>query len=136
MPPAPSHPPPSPWPAPPQTSIATINTITSADGNASLLRPRRSNIPTSRAEKLLCLLLPGTWFLFKRRRTLGRQLPVLFAALFFLATLAVIGCGGQGGDFYARYTPAGTYTYQVTATSTSGIQITQTVTLNLTVTPR
>ena len=117
-----------------QTSLATINTITSADGNAELAHPRRPM--TSRAEKMLCLLLPGTWLLFKRRRRLGRWLPGVFAALFLVVTLAVSGCGGQGGDFNTRYTPAGTYVYQVTATSTSGIQITQTVTLNLTVTPR
>ena len=116
-----------------QTSIATINTITSADGGTALLQRRRP--ATSRAEKLLCLLLPGTWFLFKRRRTLRRRLPVLLALLFVGATLLVSGCGSQG-DFNTRYTPPGSYAYQVTATSTSGIQITQTVTLNLNVTSR
>ncbi len=117
-----------------QNSTATINTITSADGSAALVRPRRTT--TSRAEKFLCLLVPGTWLLFKRRRTLRRRLPILLALLFITATLAVSGCGSQGGDFNTRYTPPGTYAYQVTATSTSGIQITQTVMLNLTVTSR
>ena len=118
----------------PQTAIATINTITSADGSAQLRKPLRPM--TSRAEKLVCLLLPGASILYRRRRSFGRRLPVPLAVLLFAATLVVSGCGTQGGDFNTRYSPAGAYQYQVTATSTSGIQITQTVLLNLTVTPR
>jgi trimeric autotransporter adhesin len=43
------------------------------------------------------------------------------------------GCG-SGGDPNIRVTPPGTYQCQVTASSTTGVQLTQTVTLNLTVT--
>ena len=81
----------------PQTSVVTINTITSADGNALLGKSARvqGRPMTSRAEKFLCMLLPGTWILFRRRRTLRSRLPVLLAALFLVATLAVSGCGSQ-----------------------------------------
>ena len=41
------------------------------------------------------------------------------------------GCGGHGDG--TLDTPAGSYQYSVTATSTSGTQIMQTVTLNLVV---
>jgi hypothetical protein len=60
--------------------------------------------------------------------------------IFTTATLFLAGCGSGGnlninnGDPNLRYTPPGTYQYQVTASSTSGIQLSQTVTLNLTVT--
>jgi hypothetical protein len=40
------------------------------------------------------------------------------------------------GDPNLRYTPPGTYQYQVTATSTSGTPLSQTVILNLVVTAR
>jgi len=58
-------------------------------------------------------------------------LAMLLSSVAFFTT----GCG-KGGDPFARYTPAGMYQYQVTASSTSGIPITQTVVLNLTVTQR
>ncbi len=50
-----------------------------------------------------------------------------------MTTLWPSGCG-SGGDPNIRTTPPGTYQYQVTASSTTGVQLTQTVTLNLTVT--
>jgi len=61
---------------------------------------------------------------------------VIVAAVFIAS-----GCGGGGGTnanntgaSNLRYTPPGTYQYQVTASGTSGgNQITQSVTLNLTV---
>ena len=44
------------------------------------------------------------------------------------------GCGGSTTNSDLRFTPAGVYQYQVTASSASGgAQVTQTVTLNLTV---
>ena len=47
----------------------------------------------------------------------------------------MLGCGssppGTKLNGNLRYSPAGTYQYQVTATSTSGPQVSSTVTLNL-----
>jgi hypothetical protein len=40
----------------------------------------------------------------------------------------------NNGDPNLRYTPPGTYQYQVTASSTTGVQLSETVSLNLTVT--
>jgi trimeric autotransporter adhesin len=70
------------------------------------------------------------------RRTRG----LLAIAIFATTTLFLAGCGSGGsltvnnGDPNLRYTPPGTYQYQVTASSTAGVQLSQTVTLNLTVT--
>jgi hypothetical protein len=51
------------------------------------------------------------------------------------AALTTSGCGNSAiRDPGIRYTPPGTYQYQVTASSTDGVQLSQTVTLNLTVT--
>ncbi len=103
----------------PLTSVATINTITSI----AALQPG----PFNHRALLICVLLPAA-FLLRRR-----QLPALFLMLYAFTTL---GCGGTSADPNARYTPTGTYQYTVTASSTSGVQLTQTVTLNLTVTSR
>ena len=104
--------------------VATLNTITSANGNA-VLSPVRA----------LALLLPGALLLgvLRRRRAAGVLALMLIGAL-----LAGVGCGSSPGntDPNARYTPPGTYQYQVTATSTSGPLTTATVTLNLVVTPK
>jgi hypothetical protein len=109
-----------------QSSVATINTVTSVSTASQRRTPARSSLA-------LCLL-PFSIFFF--RRTRGALAITIFAtATFFLA-----GCGSGGnlavnnGDPNLRYTPPGTYQYQVTASSTSGIQLSQTVTLNLTVT--
>ena len=59
----------------------------------------------------------------------------LLTAAALTTLLAANGCGG-GGDPSLRYTTPGTYQYQVTASSTSGLPITRTVTLNLTIQPR
>ena len=117
-----------------QTAVATVNTITSVGGNAKLSRPA-VHPGAGRAETMVCLLLPGLYTLWRRRRSLRRKLPALALVMVVGVAMLVSGCGGKN-DFDARYTPAGTYQYQVTALSTSGIQITQTVMLNLVVTPR
>jgi len=64
--------------------------------------------------------------LVPRARRMRRMLLLLLFGV--LATAGTLGCGGNHG---LLYTPAGGYQYQVTATSTSGTQIKQTVTLNL-----
>ena len=58
---------------------------------------------------------------------------LLTALLLTVGLLYTTGCG-SGGDPDLRTTPPGTYQYQVTASSATGVQLTQTVTLNLTVT--
>jgi hypothetical protein len=81
----------------------------------------------------VCLVPLGLLFL---RRTRG----LLAIAIFSTTTLFLNGCGSGGnltvnnGDPNLRYTPPGTYQYQATASSTAGVQLSQTVTLNLTVT--
>ena len=98
--------------ATPQATTATLNTITS-EAHSTILR--------------LSLLL--TPLLFLRRRKLRA------AALLSVLCIAISACGGgstpTGGSEKLLYTPAGTYQYKVTATSTSGPTITSTVTLNL-----
>jgi trimeric autotransporter adhesin len=112
-----------------QNAVATITTITSVAA-AQLQRSRRSITA-------LCVLAPGLLWSFGigpgRRKSRRHTKLLLWAALTaFLA--AASGCGSKVGvNPNLRYTPAGTYQYQVTASSTSGVQLSQTVTLNLTV---
>jgi hypothetical protein len=109
-----------------QSSVATINTVTSVSTTAQ-------DRTATRSTAALCLL-PLSLLFFRRTR------GVLAIVIFTTATLFLAGCGSGGnlninnGDPNLRYTPPGTYQYQVTASSTSGIQLSQTVTLNLTVT--
>jgi hypothetical protein len=74
-------------------------------------------------------MLPGLLLLIKKRRIV----PVLLALLCATLSLAATGCGGSP-DPNLRYVTPGAYQYQVTASSTSGIQITQSVTVTLVVT--
>ena len=104
----------------PLNAVATINTITSV---AALTEP----LPFRHHGVLVCFLLPAL-LLVRRRR-----LPSLLIAL---CAVCIAGCGSTSADPNARYSPTGTYQYTVTASSTSGVQVTQTVTLNLTVTAR
>jgi hypothetical protein len=108
-----------------QTATATINTITTSNPNtASHSFP---NTQTSN-QIVLCILPAALLFLRRRGR---RTYSTLWTILFTASTLLLAGCGS--GDIILLRTPPGTYQYQVTATSTSGVAITQTVTLNLTV---
>lgn len=107
-----------------QISVATLNTVTETN-----VSQRRTN---NRSEFALCVLPLGV--LFPRRRR-----GVLTAA-WIAVTLFAAGCGSGGtiitdnSDPSLRYTPPGSYQYQVMATSTSGAPLSETVTLNLTVT--
>jgi hypothetical protein len=93
-------------------STATINTITSHAGSGLVA--------------LAAMLLLPLGFL-KRKRV-----------RFVLSALAVVvvgmtsGCGG-GGQVAVLKTPPGTYQYTVTASSTTGLPVSSTVTLNLVV---
>lgn len=104
------------------SSVATINTV-------SAVTVSQMENPLQKRELLWCFA-PALLFLLPRRR-----LPV--ALLVFLSgiLLTTVGCG-SGGDPRIRYVAPGSYTFHVTATSTSGPLVAQTVTLNLTVTPR
>ncbi len=115
----------------PQLALATINTVTSINGNAALASPPGRPL----AAPFLCLLAPGMFVLWRGRRNLRRHRPLLLAMLLASLSLSISGCGG-GANPNLRYTPPGSYQYQVTATSTNGVQTTQTVTLNLVVTAR
>jgi len=113
-----------------QNAVATINTITSVNPSATARNTR-----ASLGKTLLCLLPASLLFFWNTlRKKKNHFTSSLLAAL--LLTLAVLwpsGCG-SGGDPNIRATPPGTYQYQVTASSTTGVQLTQTVTLSLAVT--
>ncbi len=98
-----------------QGLTVTINTITSA----GLEWPCRVTI-------FFAFMAVPMLMLRRSRRFRYALLPLIFVGL--------AGCG-TGVKVVASssvlYTPAGTYQYQVTGTSTSGPQITQSVTLNL-----
>ncbi|SNS78129.1 Beta-propeller repeat-containing protein [Granulicella rosea] len=102
-----------------QTSVATINTITSV---AAAPAGRPTGV-------LLCLLAPAVLLAWRRR-----------ARLFLLAMMvgamlgALGGCGGGSpANPHLRYTPAGSYQFQITASSTAGPSIVQSVNVTLTV---
>ena len=108
-----------------QNTTATLNTITSAQVTLAETNRKSGSI-------LLCLL-PATLFFFWRSRPSGLKLCTLLLAATAMLTLNGCGSGGGLADPTLRKTPPGTYQYQITATSTTGPRITQTVTLNLTV---
>ena len=119
-----------------QNAIATINTITTV--NPGTTAHKTDNTHLNRNKILLCLL-PASFLFFwntlpqKRKKKIHPTRTILWTFLLTLATLWPSGCG-SGGDPNIRVTPPGTYQYQVTASSTTGVQLTQTVTLNLIVT--
>jgi hypothetical protein len=114
-----------------QTAVATINTISSIKLLASAGPARRRN---SIGSLLLALLTPGLFF-FWRRPHRASPWVTLFTGCALAVLLTASGCGG-GGDPSIRFSPPGVYRYQVTASSTSGSPLTQTVTLNMTVQAR
>ena len=126
-----------------QNSVATLNTVTSTAANTIPAKPGRSFYDTA-----LCLLFPALLFTWKartsRHRIWRRYGPVAWAIFATIALLTTGGCGGKSTATSASappvtttnllYATPGVYQYQVTASSISGAtQITQTVTLNLTI---
>jgi hypothetical protein len=101
------------------SSTATINTITSDAG-------------------AIAVALSGLFlapFMFLRRR-LGKGIILAWtlAVICGVGFASLSGCGGPpSGGSNLRTTPAGTYQYQVTASSTSGAVVSSTVTLTLVV---
>jgi hypothetical protein len=101
------------------SSTATINTITSETGA----------IAVGLSSVLLApFLLP--W----RKRQKKQKMRLLSAMIGCAGLLILTGCGrpSMGGASFLT-TPAGTYQYQVTASSTSGAVVSSTVTLTLVV---
>ena len=119
-----------------QNAVATLNTVTEVSSNSLPATPggrRRSFGGTA-----LCLLFPALVFTWKartsRHKAWRRDGPIVWAIFAAIMLLSSGGCGGSVSNSNLRYSPAGTYQYQVTASSVSGaVQITQMVTLNLTV---
>jgi hypothetical protein len=114
-----------------QNTTAILNTITTANAT-SAQTPQPFNEGT-----LLCLL-PAALIFFWRAQPTTTRTKLCTMLITAAATLLLLsGCGSGGSlnpaDTSVRRTPPGTYQYQITATSTSGPKITQTVTLNLTV---
>ena len=115
----------------PQNAVATINTVLSI---AAVSAGRRGF-----GETALALLFPALLFSWKARtsprRVWRRTMPYVWAVFATVALLTSSGCGGSGADPNLRYATPGTYQYQVTASSVGAtVQVTQTVTLNLTIT--
>ncbi|MBB5345841.1 choice-of-anchor D domain-containing protein [Tunturibacter empetritectus] len=122
-----------------QNSIANLNTV------AEYIPPTTAQ-SNARSRTLLCLLPIPLLFFWnakaraktgtKNRSPQKEPLPrlLLLAILFAIPTLWISGCGRSGTDPNLRFTPPGTYQYQVTASSTTGVQLSQTVILNLIVT--
>jgi hypothetical protein len=113
-------------------SSATINTEVSNDGVGSL-----REMPGRRSQgTFLTLLLPGLLLMVRRGRRLRKLAVQGVAIIALLVVLHISGCGGRGGGSgpVEHDTPPGQYQFQVSASSTSGLPVTQTVTLNLVVT--
>jgi trimeric autotransporter adhesin len=127
----------------PQNAIVTINTITTINPAATAHNAPGTSPHVDLDKAFLCLLPAGLLFFWNtklrrssnatRSRSRQRSRTLLWILLLSLGTLWPSGCG-SGGDPNLRITPPGTYRYQVTASSTTGVQLSQTVTLNLTVT--
>ncbi len=121
-------------------TFSKIGTQLAADGSASLQltvdtgdplgagtgTQARNTSPVALGKGAALCLLPAALLLFRRRR---RVLPILLAVLFTcVATFGTVGCGG----LTTSSTPAGTYTFQVTALGQgSGASQAQTITLTV-----
>ncbi len=128
------------------TSSATLNTVTTSTPSSSTASNQSSYPPSSNLGRTLLCLLPAAFvllpkrhrgdpigtFISTRKRTVLPTLLTIF--LLTLGTFLLNGCGGTTINPNLRVTPPGTYQYQITATSATGIEQSQTVILNLTVT--
>ncbi len=108
-----------------QASTVTINTITQASNDV------RGPVTSVLAWLWLPILLFQRGY---RKRSASLNRLWLAPLIGFLAAAALTGCGsGKAPGNSALYTPAGTYQYKVTASSTTGTVVQQSVTLNVTV---
>ena len=115
----------------PQTATATINTITL--GNAVSARGRAA--PPSLTGSVWALMLPGLLMSASFRRRARRWLAPSVIVLSVFCLLPMLGCGG-GEIINVNYTPAGTYHFLLTGSTTSGTAASHTVTLTLIVNSR
>ncbi len=119
-----------------QSATATINTVTGVSTPSTTAQDRQNIQPnphTGLGRTFLCLL-PAALVFFRQRRSRRTLAPILWTLFFSFGILWLNGCGANVVNPNLHYTPAGTYQYQITASSTTGIEHSQTVTLNLTVT--
>jgi hypothetical protein len=119
-----------------QNAVATLNTVTEVSSNSLPVMPGGRG--RSLGGTALCLLFPALVFTWKARASRHKAWrwdgPIAWAIFAAILLLSASGCGGNSVSSNLRFSPAGSYQYQVTASSVSGaVQITQTVTLNLTV---
>jgi hypothetical protein len=120
-----------------QNAVATLNTVTEVSSNSSPATTER--FKRSFGGTALCLLFPALIFTWKartsRHKAWRRDGPIVWAVFAAILLLSSSGCGGGSSiSSDLRFSPSGSYQYQVTASSVSGgVQITQAVTLNLTV---
>ena len=120
-----------------QYSLATMNTVTIGQGvSAQNSTYKDRGFTTWRAMFAvtflsLSLFSRKTGTRFRTPRTKGLLLLMSLGAI----SLSSGGCG-SGNTLNARFTPPGIYHFQVQGNSTSGIQLSHSVTLTLVVTPR
>ncbi len=113
-----------------QAATATITTVTGV-ARASMQRPLDLPSEASRLPAIAACLLAPCVLLVQRRAAL--RLPLLLV-LCSVVLCGVTGCGSGVGDKRIRYGAPGTYQFIVTASSTTGVATSQSVTLNLTIT--
>ena len=115
----------------PQNVQAALQTIASVK-----LSRNMPNVSRATFGAVLAFLTPALFGLRRWSRLMRGRLAVLWTACLAVAALCTLltasGCGA-GGDPSVRYSTPGTYQYRVTASSTSGVSITRSVTLNLTI---
>ncbi len=112
-----------------QSAVATITTVTGAATSAALHGAEPYG--TSRLTAIAACLFAPCILLVRRRRSLRVPLLLLLCSV-VLASAS--GCGGGIGDSRIRYAAPGNYQFTVTASSTTGVTASQSVTLNLTIT--
>ncbi len=112
-----------------QTATATITTVTGVS-TASIRRPSELPSAPSRLPAIMACLLAPCVLLVRRRAAL--RIPLLLV-LCSVVLCSATGCGSGVGDKRIRYGAPGTYQFIVTASSTTGVATSQSVTLNLTI---
>ena len=113
----------------PASSGVSITTVTAVNGTAALkpLRFRDGAV-------LACLAAP----LFLSLRRFKRSWPCLTLSVLLLSSFlgSISGCGGGVGDARLRYAATGNYQFIVTASSTTGVPVSQSVAVTVNVTSR
>jgi hypothetical protein len=119
-----------------QNAVATLNTVTEVSSNSRMQCPAAADAAWA-GRRSACSSLH--WSSPGRRAARGTRRGGGMGRLRGPSSrpsclLSASGCGGSSVNSNLRFSPAGSYQYQVSASSVSGaVQITQTVTLNLTV---